>query len=95
MKKSDILQNVSETLGIKRRICEIVLDSVIEEITQALKRDEKVHIKEFLTIEVGRRRERNARNPQTGELDHYPEVKTIKCKICQKIKDEINGKGVT
>ena len=95
MRKSDILQNVSRTLGVKMTICEIVLDSVIEEIIRALKREEKVSIHEFLTIEVGRRKERNARNPQTGEFEYYPEVKTVKCKVSQRIKDAVNGKGET
>lgn len=95
MKKSELLRNVSVNLGIQKSVCELVFDSLIEETILALKRGEKISIKDFMTIEIGQRRERDARNPITGEMQRYPAVKTVKCKMSQAVKDSVNGKGET
>lgn len=93
MKKSDLLNNISNRLGIQRVTCESVLDALVSEITGALVSGDKVSIKGFMTFDLGERAERNARNPATGEIVKFPAVKTIKCKMSKEIRDAINNKG--
>ena len=42
-----------------------------------------------MSIEIGERSERDARNPSTGEIEHFPAVKTVKVKVSKKIKDAL------
>ena len=93
MKKSEILNNISHTLGIQRNTCEMIVDAFVAEITNALVNGDKVSIQSFMTFEVGNRAERNARNPATGKIEKFPAVKTVKCKMSREIKDAINNKG--
>lgn len=93
MKKSDLLNKISNKLGIQRVTCESVLDALVSEITDALVSGDKVSIKGFMTFDLGERAERNARNPATGEIVKFPAVKTIKCKMSKEIRDAINNKG--
>ena len=90
MTKNELLQNISLATAIQRSTCEQVIDALREEIKNALSSGDKVMIKDFLSFEIG---ERDARNPRTGEVEHYPAVKTVKVKVCKKIKDAVNGKG--
>ena len=45
-----------------------------------------------MNFELGERAERNARNPSTGEIQKFPAVRTIKCKMSKEIKDAVNNK---
>ena len=77
---------------IPRSVCEKVLDAFREEVKSSLAAGEKVMIKDFMSIEIGERSERDARNPSTGEIEHFPAVKTVKVKVSKKIKDALNGR---
>jgi len=92
MKKSDLLNNINLKTGIPKPTCEMVIDTMIGEITQSLVNGEKVSIKSFMNFELGERAERNARNPSTGEIQKFPAVRTIKCKMSKEIKDAVNNK---
>ena len=94
MKKSELLNKISNRIGIQRATCESVLDAMIDEIKDALVMGDKVSIQGFMTFDLGERGERKARNPATGEITTFPAVKTIKCKMSREIKDAINNKGI-
>lgn len=92
MGKSELIAKISQRTGIAKDPCEAVIDAFAEEIKDSLSNGEKVMIKGFMSFEVSTRNERDARNPKTGEIEHFPAVKTVKCKVGQKIKDAINEK---
>ena len=90
MRKSDLLNSISKKTGIQRSTCEMILDALVYDITESLTRGEKVTIKGFMNFDLGERAERKARNPSTGEIQLFPAVKTVKCKMCKEIRDAIN-----
>ena len=92
MGKNELIMKISQRTGIAKEPCEAVIDAFTEEIKDSLVNGEKVMIKGFMSFEVGSRCERDARNPKTGEIEHFPAVKTVKCKVGQKIKDAVNEK---
>lgn len=92
MGKNDLVSKISHRTGIAKESCELVVDALTEEITEALVNGEKIMIKGFMSFEVGERGERDARNPATGEIEHFPSVKTVKCKVAKSIKDAVNAK---
>lgn len=90
LRRNDLLTRVSRDAGIHKYQCEKVLDAVLYEIVEALKREEKIILPGFAVIEVGEKRERLARDPVSGVVKTYPAVKVIKCKISQSIKQAVN-----
>ena len=90
MGKNEIIAKVSLATALPRATCEQVIDAFRDEITNALIAGDKVMIKDFMSVEVSLRSERDARNPLTGKIDHFPAVKSVKCKFSKKIKDTVN-----
>lgn len=93
MGKNELVSKISYRTGIKKESCEAVVDAFAQEITDALVNGEKVIIKDFMSFEVTERAERTARNPATGGMQHFPAVKSVKCKVSKNIKDAVKKCG--
>lgn len=92
MSKTELVTNVMKATGETRLVCDKVVDAFIDELKDAICRGEKISLKNLMTIEIGERAAREARNPATGEIQMFPAVKTVKCKISTAIKKALNGK---
>lgn len=92
MKRSKLLSIISANSGVSRMKCDAVLEATVDAITDALSRGDEIKIQNFMTIKVGKRPERSARNPMSGEIVIFPEVKTVKCVISKALKDAVNGR---
>ena len=66
MNKTDLLSEMSKVLESKKQ-AEAVLDSLLRQISQALKKGESVTLTGFGTFKVSKRKARKGRNPRTGE----------------------------
>lgn len=66
MTKADIVAAVAET-GMTKKEAAAAVDTVIEAITGALKKGDKVSLVGFGSFSVKKRKARTGRNPQTGE----------------------------
>ena len=76
----------------KLQECSQICDFIEEIVTEALLDGEKIAWKGFFSAEITNRRERRGRHPQTNEVVVFPPVKTINCRMSQRIKDMINEK---
>ena len=65
---------------------------MIDEITKALTRGEKVSLPGFVFIDPVERGPHQARNPSTGEVQTFPATKTAKVRISAQLRDAINGR---
>jgi integration host factor subunit beta len=65
--KAEIVEQISEKLGITKKDIARVVDLFFEIIKQGMKKDEHIELRGFGTFEVKTREEREARNPKTGE----------------------------
>lgn len=92
MSKNELVTNVMRATGETRMVCDKVVDAFIDELKDAVCRGEKVSLKGFMTIDIGERAAREARNPATGAVQMFPAVKTVKCKVSTAIKKALNGK---
>lgn len=73
MNKTEIVKAIAEKNDIEKKVAESVIETFIQEITQALINREKVSIHGFGSFESRKRDARTARNPQTGEDIQVPE----------------------
>lgn len=79
----------------KKEFCvdvERIIDAYISVVAEALADGQKICIKDFMVIEPVTQPERRGRNPKTGEVDTFPAVKRVHCRIAPKIKRQINKK---
>jgi len=91
--KSDIINNLSKNFPnfLKKDLIKVV-EIIIVEIQDALKRGERVEFRDVFMFEAKKYKSRIARNPKTNERVFTPEKKLVKFKISQKWKTIINEK---
>ena len=67
MTKAQLIEGMASDAKISKAAAGKALDSLIHQITKALKKGERVTLVGFGTFSVTRRKARKGRNPQTGE----------------------------
>ena len=87
--KADLIYVVANKANISKQDAGVALDAVLEEITGALKKGERVSISGFGTFSVGSRTARTGRNPQTGATIQIPASKSPKFKPGKALKESI------
>lgn len=92
MTRAELVSKLAYYAGVSRAKCDAVLEAMPEVIAEALANDEKVPIRNLIIFETSTRAERSARNPSTGEIVTFPEVKTVRCKVSRALKDAINDR---
>lgn len=67
MNKGDLIDAIAKDTGLTKKDSEKALNSVIDNISKALAKKDKVQLIGFGTFETRKRAARTGRNPQTGE----------------------------
>ena len=67
MLKTELVSAIKSTTGLNQRQSSEVVDSFIEQITNALARGERVNLIGFGSFSIKHAKARQGRNPQTGE----------------------------
>ena len=96
MTKADIVENVYEKVGgfSKKEAAEIV-ETVFDTIKETLERGEKIKISGFGNFVLRDKRQRQGRNPQTGEPITITERRVLNFKASQLLKQALNGEEGT
>jgi integration host factor beta subunit len=92
MTKSGLIEAVSEkTPHISKKDTEIVVNTIFDSMTQALKRGERIEIRGFGSFQVKVREARDGRNPKTGEMVNIPAKRTPFFKVGKELKEMVDG----
>jgi DNA-binding protein HU-beta len=67
MTKQQLIEKVAAKTGLGKAEAAVALDSVLDLIAEALRANERVDLRGFGSFVVKDRRERQGRNPRTGE----------------------------
>src|SRR6266849_11196408 len=67
MTKQQLIEQVASKTELKKSEAEAAVDSVLALITEALRANERVDLRGFGSFVVKDRKERQGRNPRTGE----------------------------
>jgi len=89
MNKQAIIEAVHGKLGGTKAQAEGAVDTVIDSITNALKKGEEVSIAGLGIFSVKTRAARTARNPRTGETLQVPAMKVPKFRAAKALKDAV------
>jgi DNA-binding protein HU-beta len=90
MTKADLIEGMSNKLGMGKGEAERAVNIVLDDITNALKQGERVNISGFGTFSVSTRQARTGRNPKTGETIEISASRSAKFKPGKQLKDSLN-----
>lgn len=91
MNKSELVDAVAASTGGSRAEAQKNVDAVLDSITKALKKGDRVALTGFGSFEVRKRAARTARNPQTGDPIKIKATKVPAFKPGQGLKDAVAG----
>ena len=93
MTKSELIQKLAEANPhLYLRDVEKIVDTVFEQITQALVTGDRVELRGFGTFGVKHRMPKKARNPGTGEAIYLPERHVPTFKPAKHMRLHVNEK---
>jgi integration host factor beta subunit len=91
MTRSELIEKIAEKCsGFTKRQVEIMFDTVMDSIKDALKNGERVEIRGFGNFTVKIREPRIARNPKTGQSVNVPMKRTVHFKVGKELMDMMN-----
>ena len=91
MTKSDIINEVSSNTGLTKVETEAVLEGVIDSISKALKKGNRVDIRGFGSFIVNERKARQARNPSTNKVINLNLRYIPSFKVSKILKESVNN----
>ncbi|MDF9467339.1 HU family DNA-binding protein [Bacillus sp. FSL K6-0273] len=89
MNKTELIKNVAQNAEISQKEATVVVQTVLESITNTLAAGEKVQLIGFGTFEVRERAARTGRNPQTGEEMQIAASKVPAFKAGKELKEAV------
>ena len=89
MNKAELINAVAEKAGLSKKDTEVAVNSLIEVITAALKKGDKVQLVGFGGFEVKARAARTGRNPKTKEPISIAASKVPVFKAGKALKDAV------
>lgn len=87
--KEDLISALVKKLGVSKREAGDALNTILAEITLALKKGQTVTLPGFGTFSVAKRKARAGRNPKTGEKIRIPAKKVPKFKPGKQLKEAV------
>ena len=89
MNKTELVAAIAEKTDLTKKDAELALTAVVESITEALEKGDKVQLIGFGSFEVKNRAARTGRNPKTKEAIEIPASKVPVFKPGKALKDTI------
>ena len=90
MNKAELVSAMATKAEMSKKDAEKALKAFEEAVTEELSRGGKVQLVGFMSLDVSERKEREGRNPRTGETMKIPASKTVKFKVGKVLKDAVN-----
>lgn len=71
--------------------CKVVADSILDAITTALSKGQRIELRGFGSFSVGLRKPRKARNPATGESVQVPAKQVVRFKAGKEMREKVDN----
>lgn len=92
MNKGELVTAIAEKTEMSKKATEATVNALVEVVSTALKKGDKVQLVGFGTFETRKRAARKGRNPQTGEEIKIAAAKVPAFKAGKALKDVVNKK---
>ena len=90
MTKADIVERASASVDIPKRKGEVIVNTVLRSIVDALSKGERVDLRGFGSFRVSARDDRMGRNPRTGEPIDIPAKKVPLFRAGKEFRRKVN-----
>ena len=90
MSKKDLIDAVARDCEMTKEKATSVVDAVLGHIRSSLQSGTEVRLPDFGTFKVAKRKEREGRNPATGQTIKIPASKVAKFTPAKGLKDALN-----
>jgi integration host factor subunit alpha len=91
--RADLSESVYQEVGLSRNESAVLVETVLEEISQALIENQTVKLSSFGTFAVRQKNERIGRNPKTGEEVPILPRRVLVFRASHVLKDRINAEA--
>ena len=92
MNKAELIDAMSKETNLTKKDVESVLNSFVNQVSNALSKKDKVQLVGFGTFETRNRAARTGRNPQTGETIKIAAATVPAFKAGKALKEVVNKK---
>ncbi len=90
MTKAELIERIATNAKLTKADAERALSTVLDTISEGLKQEEKLTLAGFGTFIVESRKERQGRNPRTGEAITIAASKAVKFRPSKQLKETLN-----
>ena len=90
MTKADLIDEVSKVSNLTKKESETIVNTVFDNITDALANGDKVELRGFGSFRIRQRNARNGRNPKTGTGVSVPEKRVPFFKVGKRLRELVN-----
>ncbi len=91
MTKSELIDTIAHRKNLSRKESEIVVSTVLREISSALGANDRVELRGFGSFSVKVRPPREGRNPKTGERVHVAEKRVPFFKAGKELRQRVDN----
>ena len=91
MNKTELIAAVAERAELSKKDAENAVKAFTDVVAEELVKGEKIQLVGFGTFEVSERKEREGRNPKSGEKMTISASRTPKFKAGKALKDQVNA----
>ena len=91
MNKTELIAAVAERAELSKKDAEKAVKAFTGVVAEELVKGEKIQLVGFGTFEVSERKEREGRNPKSGEKMTISASRTPKFKAGKALKDQVNA----
>ena len=92
MNKGDLVDKIAAANGISKTAAGGAIDTIVDAVTSALKKGDRMTLVGFGTFSVSQRKARNGRNPQTGGVIKIAARRVAKFTPGVELKKAVNKK---
>ena len=91
MTKADLIDEVSKLSNLTKKETETIVNTIFDNITDALAKGDKVELRGFGSFRIRHRGARTGRNPKTGDKVKVPPKRIPYFKPGKELRELLNG----
>ncbi len=91
MTKADLINEVVKVSNLTKKETELIVNTIFDNITDALGKGEKVELRGFGSFRIRHRNARKGRNPKTGTSVSVPEKRIPFFKVGKRLRELVNA----
>lgn len=90
MTKSQLIEAIVAARGLPRKAVETAVNTIFDEMVEALRKEERIEIRGFGNFTVRRYKQYTGRNPKTGDRVDVPQKLMPFFKVGKELRERIN-----